>query len=136
MKYLIAVLVSLFLSVIAVLLFKCDGHADPYPPIQVKAAWSTVSVPYMSHYDVYFWQGSDTTAWSPTLMIKFQTVSHNDTLAEHTSDLYDFTFDYLICGCKAVNQTGDESTMSITRFYSYYEFAPPPFPVDLRVIRP
>ena len=132
-KALIAVIGVAIISVGVVIFSPKCNDAGPSPPIQVYAAWEPDGSPDIIYYSIGVWQGNDTLDWLPTLMTPLDTVQYIDTLSTYKSKLYDFTYDWLIVSGQSVDIYGDKSLTVFSRFYQYYEFAPPAPPVNLEV---
>lgn len=124
-------LILLFISIL--LIAGCDVHGDN-DPLDLRVVWDPNPPDQgVTRYEVYWWQGDDTTSWNISYMSMIDTVSHADE-DSLVSPPFTVTFNFLKSGVKAVNDNG-VSDMGLTRFYSYFEFEEPSIPENIRVIR-
>lgn len=124
---------KLIVLLFAVILVGCDVHGendpldlrlvfDAYPPDQV-----------VTGYQIYWWQGDDTTGWNPTdlTLISTEAFVQGDSVV---SLPYTVTFNFVVAGARARNIVG-WSDMGYTEIHSYFEFMPPSRPLSPRIIR-
>ena len=125
MKKLIILLFALIIS--------CNLIGDN-PARELFVVWDPNIEADMSHYEVYWWQGDDTTGVTQANYVFYENVSHSFTADSIMSTGYLMTFNYITAGVLAVDSTGLKSTMAILpRFYTYAEFFAPSSPANVRV---
>ena len=124
---------GLFILLLA-MIFGWSALSGENDPRFLRLVWDANVETDMSHYEVYFWQGDDSTAWSIPNMNAVGTVPH--TVADSIiSNQYVMTFNYIRGGAIAVDTQGLRSDMGYSRFYSYEELYAPSSPANVRVIK-
>ena len=111
----------------------CNLQGDNNP-MNLKAVWiPNPADQSVSQYCVYWWQGDDTTAFDINNMVCSDSVAHLQ-VDSLVSNPHTVSFNYVCAGVTAMNEWG-MSGMGLTRFYSYFEFAAPSMPENVRVIK-
>jgi len=111
----------------------CNLQGDNNP-VNLKAVWTPNPADQeVSQYCVYWWQGDDTTAFDINNMVCSDSVAHLQ-VDSLVSNPYTVSFNYVLFGVTAMNQWG-MSPMGLSKFYSYFEFAAPSMPENLRIIK-
>jgi len=124
MRYLLILLVLFY--------FGCDLPADNDPK-NVIVIWDSNPEPDMSHYEFYFWQSDDSSAWSIANLQYLYNVSHSFVVDSIMSDSLTVTLDYFAAGAVAVDSAGNRSEMGYSEIWLYSDlFAPGP-PKNVRV---
>ncbi len=124
---------TLIIFLFALIFIGCDLRGDN-DPLDLRLVFDANPPDQnVTHYEIYWWQGDDTLSWNPTYMSMIDTVPHTDT-DSIVSPPFTVTFNFLVAGATAVS-AGGRSALSFTRFYSYFEFAAPSPPENVRVIK-
>jgi hypothetical protein len=128
------VLSGIILFILAILFsWNLQGDNDPR---FLQLVFDSNTEADMSHYEIYWWQGDDTTGVTPANFVFSETINHSFTADSIMSTVYPMTYDYITGGVIAVDSTGLKSTMGIApRFYTYAEFFAPSSPANIRVIK-
>jgi len=109
----------------------CNLQGDNNP-LNLKAVWTPNPADQnVIQYCIYWWQGDDTTAFNVNEMVCSDSVAHFQVDSLMSLPLA-VTFNYVRAGATALSENG-VSPMALTRFYSYFEFAVPSSPENMRI---
>ena len=109
----------------------CNLQGDNNP-LNLKAVWTPNPADQnVIQYCIYWWQGDDTTAFNVNDMVCSDSVAHLQVDSLMSLPLA-VTFNYVRAGATALSENG-VSPMALTRFYSYFEFAAPSSPENMRI---
>jgi len=111
----------------------CSVKSDN-DPINVRASF-TPNLPEhrVTYYEIYWWQGEDTTSWRLSDMALIDTVNWINTDSLLTP-YFTITLNYIRAGGVSRNAEG-KSVMALSKFCSYFDFAVPPPPENLRIVK-